>query len=348
MRDRSIISPAHAGHLALEGSDDNRQGSRTGSGELTKPAVDVLIAAWNRSETIQRAVMSALAQPDVRAVVVVDDGSSDDTASRARDCAVDSCRLVVERLVENRGPSAARNLALQISTAPWVTPLDADDYLLAGRIAALLAKAEAWDFVADDLLRARDGADGSMRPALFERHFDPRPLSFEQFVRGNVTSRGLLRKELGFLKPLIRRSFLERHGLRYDERLRLGEDYALYARALLAGARFLLVPVEGYVSVIRDDSISSRHSREDLERLRDSDRDLIAQTSLTAGERRALKSRYQSVDCRVQWLVAIEAVNSREFARFMSTFGRSPKVSLFLVERLLEEVFKRARRAMGW
>src|SRR5262249_20890106 len=155
-------------------------------------------------------------------------------------------------------------------------------------------------------------------------------LSFEQFVRGNVTRRGLLRRELGFLKPLIRRAFLDRHRLRYDERLRLGEDYALYARALAAGARFLLIPAEGYVSVMRDDSISSRHSREDLELLRDSDKDLIAQTSLTAGERQALKSHYQSVDCRVQWAVAIEAVKSREFARFMATFGCSPKVSLFL------------------
>jgi succinoglycan biosynthesis protein ExoU len=343
MRGRSILLPDHPSQPSYDGSDDDRQRLQV-LAELPEPAVDVLIAAWDRSETIQRAVMSALAQPDVSTVIVVDDGSRDDTASRARECAVDSSRLVVERLPANRGPSAARNLALEISTASWVTMLDGDDYLLPGRIAALLAKAEAWDFVADDLLQARDGADEPMRPALFERHFDPWPLSFEQFVRGNVTRRPL-RRELGFLKPLIRRSFLDRHRLRYDERLRLGEDYALYARALAAGARFLLVPAEGYVSVMRNDSISSCHSREDLERLRDSDTDLIAQNSLTAGERRALKSRYQSVDCRVQWLVAIEAVKSREFARFMATFGRSPKVSLFLVERLLEELFKRARRA---
>ena len=90
----------------------------------------------------------------------------------------------------------------------------------------------------------------------------------EQFVLGDVNRRGALRRGLGFLKPLIRRSFLDHHQLRYDERLRLGEDYALYARALAAGARFLIVPAAGYVSVVRDDSISSRHSREDLERLR--------------------------------------------------------------------------------
>jgi len=56
---------------------------------------------------------------------------------------------------------------------------------------------------------------------------------------------------------------------------------------------------------VRDDTISSRHSREDLERLRDSDVELLAKETLTASERRALKKHYVSVDCRVQWLVVL-------------------------------------------
>ena len=44
--------------------------------------VDVLIAARDRSDTIERAVLSALVQTEVRTVFVVDDGSSDDTAAR--------------------------------------------------------------------------------------------------------------------------------------------------------------------------------------------------------------------------------------------------------------------------
>jgi len=46
--------------------------------------VDVIIAAWNREDTIGRAVASALAEPEVLSVVVVDDGSKDETAKRAR------------------------------------------------------------------------------------------------------------------------------------------------------------------------------------------------------------------------------------------------------------------------
>ena len=92
--------------------------------------VDVVIAALDRADTIERAVSSALMQDAVRAVIVVDDGSTDDTAARARQCDLDSKRVIVERLHFNLGPAAARNVGIGISTAPWLAILDADDFFL--------------------------------------------------------------------------------------------------------------------------------------------------------------------------------------------------------------------------
>jgi hypothetical protein len=74
---------------------------------------------------------------------------------------------------------------------------------------------------------------------------------------------------------------------------------------------------------------------------------LIATATLTASERRTLKKHYASVDCRVQWLVVIEAVKARKYARFVAAFCRSPKVSLFLMERLFEELVQRLRKAIA-
>ena len=79
--------------------------------------VDVVIAAWNRADTIERAILSALAQDDVRTVIVVDDGSTDDTAARASRCDLSGKRVIVERLRANVGPAAARNIAIGISKA---------------------------------------------------------------------------------------------------------------------------------------------------------------------------------------------------------------------------------------
>jgi succinoglycan biosynthesis protein ExoU len=308
----------------------------------------VIIAAHDRCDTIERAVMSALSQPNVRMVIVIDDCSSDDTAAIASRCGPNDDRLIVRSLPANRGPSAARNTALDISAAPWICVLDGDDYLLPGRIAKLLAEVADRDFVADDLLEVNEqriGRDAAV-PVLFGGTFEPWRLNLEEFVRGDIRPHGVHRRGFGFLKPLIRRAFIDRHRLRYDETLRLGEDYALYARALALGARFLVVPATGYVSVVRSDSLSARHSRQDLERMRNSDTALLAWPHLTAGERRALKAHRESVDCRVQWLVVIESVKSRDYLRFLGAFLRSRKVSIYVAEHLLEEVDR--RMGLGW
>jgi succinoglycan biosynthesis protein ExoU len=305
------------------------------------PSVDVIIAAWNRADTIERAVRSALNEREVQKVIVIDDGSDDDTLDLAQHC--DAARVVVVRNSKRAGPAGARNAGFDLSTAPWIAILDGDDFFLPGRIKALLAHSNDHDFVADDLLEAEEGKinERSPLPVLFGSDFQATELDLERFVLGNVRERQVIRRELGFLKPIMRRAFLDRHGLRYDERLRLGEDYALYARALTCRARFLAIPAAGYVAVVRANSLSARHTKHDLEQLRDSDRQLLTDRGLSPGERRAIRRHYRSVDCRVQWLGVIEAIKLRDIWRLVRAFCRSPSVSLFLVRRLCEEAHNR-------
>ena len=317
------------------------------TGRSKTACVDVLIAARNSADTIERAVLSALSQDEVRTVIVVDDGSTDDTAIRAKGCDRDGTRVIVERLPVCGGPSAARNAAIEISTAPWLAILDGDDFFLPGRIANLLTWADDCDFIADDLLQVPESnLGGTPEAGLFrDQRSKPSPINLEQFVRGNISQRGRLRRELGFIKPLIRRSFLQQHGLRYDQALRLGEDYALYARALAAGARFLLLPSAGYVSVLRPNSLSARHLKQDLEVLRDSDCELMALERLTPSERGALSAHYWSIDCRVQWLAVIEAFKRRNVIGFLAPFCRSPRVAGYLIQCLASELAERSRCA---
>jgi succinoglycan biosynthesis protein ExoO len=72
---------------------------------------------------------------------------------------------------------------------------------------------------------------------------------------------------LGFLKPMWRRSWLEQHGLRYDPRLRIAEDDDLCLRALLAGARYRLLPTPLYFYRKHGASISHRLSTDHSDRM---------------------------------------------------------------------------------
>ncbi|QOG06616.1 glycosyltransferase family 2 protein [Aureimonas sp. OT7] len=240
-----------------------------------KLKVAVIIAAMNASATITRAIISALADQNVAEVIVVDDASSDDTAAVARAADDGSNRLTVLVQPVNAGPAAARNRAVDASSSPLIAVLDADDFLLPGRFDALLAEDE-WDFAADDILFVP--ADRALDP-LPTITADKRPastLGAAGFIDGNISRRGRSRGEIGFLKPVMRRSFLEAHGLRYREQLRLGEDYEFYVRALLAGARYKVVHHCGYAAVVRADSLSGRHRTEDLRLLWQADLALLA------------------------------------------------------------------------
>ena len=251
--------------------------------------VTVVIAAWRAAATIGRAVASALAQPETAEVIVVDDASGDNGATLAAARAADdgTGRLILLQQPANAGPAAARNVALKASKAAWIAVLDSDDFLEPGRLGKLMAlKDSGYDLIADDLLQTPEG----------------QPLSVGFFINSNITKASRLRRELGFLKPLMRRAFLERHGLTYNETMRLGEDYDLYARALSLGARMRLIPWTGYVSVMRGNSLSLNHGRPDLAALEASDTRLLSSGGLSQADAALVTKHRFTTRSRIAWI----------------------------------------------
>lgn len=94
------------------------------------PLVSVIMAAYNAAAHIGEALDSVLAQDwEPLEVVVVDDGSTDDTAA-----VVARYAGVVYVHQENQGPSAARNAAVERSSGEFVANFDSDDLLPATRV----------------------------------------------------------------------------------------------------------------------------------------------------------------------------------------------------------------------
>lgn len=265
--------------------------------------ITVIIAAYNASATITRAIESALAHPEVKEVVVVDDASSDDTSVVAKRAANNDPRFHLILFDENRGPSAARNAAISATSSPLIAILDADDILLPQRFSRLLENRD-WDLIADNIAFCRSFDQlANISSELDEKTYLSGiivSLNLQQFVEGNISKRNVQRSELGFIKPVIRRKFLERHGIKYNIDCRLGEDFLLYCECLIRGGRLKIAGNLGYSALVRDNSLSSGHSVEDLRKLSKYSADLSQSDGLSSDEILALQHHADSIVRRIQ------------------------------------------------
>lgn len=101
------------------------------------PAFSVILPSYNRWPLVCDAVESARAQTVTDfEILLVDDGSDDDTAALARERWGDDARIRVYRQ-ENGGISAARNTAIDEAQGAWCAFLDSDDTWEPGYLASV-------------------------------------------------------------------------------------------------------------------------------------------------------------------------------------------------------------------
>ncbi len=308
----------------------------------------VIIAAYNAEATIRRALDSALAQTARPNVILVDDASTDRTLALAETASSD--RLTIVRQSANRGPSEARNRALERVRTEWATPLDADDAMEPGRIAALeaLGARTGADLIADDLWRVIEGGAASDR----KRHWRDADigeieLDLATFALQNIGAIAGAWRELAYVKPLMRMAFLQEHGLRYQPGMRLGEDYDLYARSIAAGARFLVTDPLGYIAFDRPGSLSKSHRAVDLWRVYAADRALLDSRGLSRDTRRALRKRMAASHKKWAWARLIEAVRTRRPLEAAACFFAPPATVGALAANVAAHITHRTRSHVG-
>jgi glycosyltransferase involved in cell wall biosynthesis len=100
--------------------------------------VSIIIPCFNHASTLERAVVSALKQSGVTEVLIVDDCSSDQSASVADTLAVRDGRVHTRILEVNSGPGVARNRGVTQAVGDFICFLDADDELMADFIGSAL------------------------------------------------------------------------------------------------------------------------------------------------------------------------------------------------------------------
>ena len=129
------------------------------------PTVSVVLPVHNRSDVLARAVQSVLDQRlGEFELVIVDDGSTDDSVIVARSFKDDRIKLV--ELGENRGGNVARNTGVRAASAPLVAFLDSDDIYLPEKLERVVARFDAepgLDLLVDSFIKVQPNGDRVVR-----------------------------------------------------------------------------------------------------------------------------------------------------------------------------------------
>ena len=182
---------------------------------IEKPLVSVVIPAFNRGWCLEEAIDSVLSQTYERyELIVVDDGSTDDTEKRLSQ--YDKITVIIQ---QNRGVSAARNRGIASSKGDLIAFLDSDDLWLPGKLSTqvnfFMRHSEA-EICQTQETWIRNGKH--MNPG--RRHAKTSGLFFERSLALCLVSPSAV---------MIRKRLLSTVGF-FDETLPACEDYDLWLR----------------------------------------------------------------------------------------------------------------------
>ena len=201
--------------------------------------VSVIIPVRNGERLVRRTLVSALAQTyDPIEVVVVDDGSTDRTATLVEAVAARDSRVRLFR-THKAGVAAARNLAISQARGKLIAPLDADDLWHPEKIARQVGLMQSsspkvglvycWSIKIDE-----DDFLIWLPPLAYQPTSTPKGRVMAELALGNFIGNSS--------SPLIKRSYIDEVG-GYDENLQPhgAEDWKLYL-ALSEICEFAVIP----------------------------------------------------------------------------------------------------------
>ncbi|MEO1901601.1 MAG: glycosyltransferase family A protein [Alcanivorax sp.] len=212
-----------------------------------RPGFSIVIPAYNYARVIERALVSALRQDYAPfEVVVINDGSTDDTEAVLADLAArrpEPFRVVHQ---DNAGLAAVRNRGLREARHDWLLFLDADDELCPGALARLAETIQAHPR-ARLIIGGHEADDGARRDRIA-----PAPVSDDP----RVNFRAYLDKRLTISNGAcaMHRDLFAHTA--YDPALRHTEDLPVFAHAL---ARYPAAVSPAPVAVIHKHADSMRH-----------------------------------------------------------------------------------------
>lgn len=277
--------------------------------------ITVIIPVYNSEKTIGRCIESVINQTYKELeIIIVNDGSKDNTLYICEEYAKKDSRIVIINK-ENEGPSKARNLALSKATGIFIMFADSDDYVeetwcekLYNSLRenkASLAVCTYYEISDKEKRRCRDAYSKRYGRFSYSMEICRNPISYYHGVLWN---------------KIYRYSVIRKNGIRFDEELDFGEDFAFNLNYLEHVSKIVSIdePLYNYVSSTADSL--SRYRKEIYKRVDD---------------RAALFERYVRYWKNIGWYGILKpAVDSYIVQFYMSELRRTEK--LFLANEVEE------------
>jgi glycosyltransferase involved in cell wall biosynthesis len=191
------------------------------------PLVTVVIPAFNAEPFIQEAIASVRRQTLADwELIVVDDGSADQTFAAATQAAGDDTRIRIARLERNQGISAASNTGFDAARGEFIARVDSDDVIVETRLARQVSA-----FLAHDRL----AAVGS-----HVRVFGDGPDAIARCFLGDATIKAHLLDGVNTISGgtmMVRRAFVQEHAIRFNESFVGAEDLDYLTSIIAAGGQ---------------------------------------------------------------------------------------------------------------
>jgi glycosyltransferase involved in cell wall biosynthesis len=203
-------------------------------------SLSVVIPVYNAERFLQDTIRSVLVQPEVTEVVIVDDGSTDNSNELCKKLQQNDARIKIfaHHDLSNHGIGASRNLGIEKAKGSLIAFLDADDYYLPGRFhndIKILSGGSSIDGVYNAIgshvydnkesHRANSNLTTTMYSIPPDRLFDEMaPMGSAGYFSGDSLT--------------VRRGIFDKVGM-FDTDLEIGEDTHMWmkmaARAILVG-----------------------------------------------------------------------------------------------------------------
>ena len=323
---------------------------REAGGSVPSPVVSVIVANFNGARYLGDCLTSTLGQTlEDLEVIVIDDGSTDDSVDIVRRRAGRDPRVRLLETGGRHGPGAARNLGLGAAEGEWIAVLDSDDIMHPRRLADLIGHAgrSGADIVADNQIVFDDDGVEAARALLTSRELPgDRDVSASEYIDSNrLFSRAT---PLGYLKPVFSHLLIERTSCRYDPSLLIAEDYDFVLRLLLSGAHLRVCPQLTYFYRRHSSSISHRLSRRTLLPMLAAD-DALRYEAMSSGRPlhpslvRALDGRRRSITTAIGFEDLVGHLRARRWGAALALCAAHPAAAGLLRIPLRDRLLKLVR-----